>query len=243
MLTIANLTHNYSSQQNNVKKTGGNHQAKVSKSESLKSESISEKIHEMIQEKPDQHTEIGVLKLKLKKYQLDNFSMNKQLKSAQKQLKSRENKVEKKIDSKPGAKNEPKTDQKPGSKTQLSTENTLKQSIISSHLAIVVPSARSNIDRRTVIRETWAKNLKNVIFVVGKQHCKIPTKYRKFFWECEYKNPEIEDPDFKGNKIEELMNFDQEEMKRTEDLTKEENVVLVDGFLDTYHNFRDGEVL
>ena len=61
-------------------------------------------------------------------------------------------------------------------------------------------------------------------------------KYRTFHWECEFKSPDIQNPHFEDNKIQELSIFDKNELKITENLKNEENVVLIDGFVDTYHN-------
>ena len=65
------------------------------------------------------------------------------------------------------------------------------QTKISASLVIMVISARQNVIRRKTIRETWAKDHKNVIFIVGKEHCEVPPQFRKYSFECNLKNATI----------------------------------------------------
>lgn len=45
-------------------------------------------------------------------------------------------------------------------------------------VAILVMSARGDIERRNTIRDTWGKHHKNVIFMVGDSGCKVPKPNR-----------------------------------------------------------------
>jgi hypothetical protein len=48
---------------------------------------------------------------------------------------------------------------------------------------IMVLSGRNGFDKRAGVRETWAKDKKNVVFLVGDKPCTIPQKYR-IEWSC-----------------------------------------------------------
>lgn len=110
-----------------------------------------------------------------------------------------------------------------------------KKPLISSPLAIMVISARQNNKARQAIRETWAKNHSNVIFIVGREYCHLPEQLRKRPWECVSKVSEnkLENNDkFRRH----LKHYTETEVNRNKLLEKEERVILVDGFIDSYRN-------
>lgn len=56
-----------------------------------------------------------------------------------------------------------------------------------SNMCVMVMSARGDFNRRQAIRETWARNMKNVWFMVGKEACGIPLNNRKSPYGCSKK--------------------------------------------------------
>ena len=102
-------------------------------------------------------------------------------------------------------------------------------------LVVMVISSRSNVERRKTIRETWAKNHENVIFIVGKQHCPIPKQYRTYYWECEL-DEKISNNQTQREPFLKISAFsNKKELELTKNLKSEKQVVLVD-VIDTYHN-------
>jgi hypothetical protein len=64
--------------------------------------------------------------------------------------------------------------------TVLSASEELK----STPILIMVLSGRNGFDKRAGVRETWAKDKRNVLFLVGDEPCSIPQKYR-IEWSCD----------------------------------------------------------
>jgi len=49
---------------------------------------------------------------------------------------------------------------------------------------VLVLSARNDVERRQAIRETWALEHDNVVFIVGDQACGVPPQFRTTPWSC-----------------------------------------------------------
>lgn len=98
-------------------------------------------------------------------------------------------------------------------------------------LLIMVLSKRDNFITRQTIRETWAKNEKNIYFMVGKKYCPYPTDWLISSYGCtlmDYWSIKIEHKDL--TKEEQLL-LDYVSVKEdqiTARLENEENVVLLD---------------
>ena len=56
-------------------------------------------------------------------------------------------------------------------------------------VVVLVMSARSDVERRKAIRETWARGHTGVFFMVGDKACAIPPSYRTTAYSCEAKGP------------------------------------------------------
>ena len=96
-------------------------------------------------------------------------------------------------------------------------------------LAVMIISKRDSFKARNTIRQTWAKNQKNVFFIVGSKACEIPDNYRENLIDCTpARNYSTANPDDIDNH---LMREQQTDYK----LKIEENVVLID-VVDVYSN-------
>lgn len=58
---------------------------------------------------------------------------------------------------------------------------------LESNMCVMVMSARGDFDRREAIRDTWARDMKNVWFMVGEEACGIPPNNRKSPYGCSKK--------------------------------------------------------
>lgn len=98
-------------------------------------------------------------------------------------------------------------------------------------MIVLVHSARSYKKRRDTIRATWAKGHGNVFFMVGK-HCPFKPEQRKWGkWNCVLKD------ELKNKPMSDIIDEDyiREQEKLTEQLSKEENVILLD-MIDVYRH-------
>ena len=106
-----------------------------------------------------------------------------------------------------------------------SMEQIKKDSIFKNDLVVTVITGRGSADRRQAIRESWGKGESDIYFIVGK-HCPYPPEDRATWDGCERASNGTASPEWREKYL-------QQEMALTEQLLKEENVIMVD-MIDTY---------
>lgn len=96
-------------------------------------------------------------------------------------------------------------------------------------LAVMILSRRESFKSRKIIRETWAKNQKNVFFIVGEKSCPIPDNFRKNYYDCQAA------VNISTMRNDELISYQRQQYEIELKLKNEPNVVMIP-VIDTYAN-------
>ena len=97
---------------------------------------------------------------------------------------------------------------------------------------VLVLSARGNFEARTAIRETWASEARNVVFLVGGTGCMIPMEYRQGF-ACSWG---VNDSGLNGSKVQLLEKNTVSEQLLLESEARQFGDVLLLPVIDTYRS-------
>ena len=105
--------------------------------------------------------------------------------------------------------------------------------------AVIVPTSRGSFEKRETVRKTWGRSVKNMLFLIGDEYCKIPRFYRINPYECEIDNEKVKrrNGTVKPRDLEKYMKFQESVSENLKfELNQTDNRIELLPMVDTYRN-------